>query len=87
MITLEGMGAEALRALERSLTAEFEAICGRTLNLDLTRGKPATDQLELSNGLDGILQGDYRAEDGTDVRNYGTLLGIPEARRLGGLIM
>lgn len=87
MITLEGMGAEALQALERSLTAEFEAICSRTLNLDLTRGKPATDQLALSNGLDGILQGDYRAEDGTDVRNYGTLLGIPEARRLGGLIM
>lgn len=31
------------------------------LALDLTRGKPATAQLDLSAGLDGILGGDYRA--------------------------
>ncbi|MDZ7825062.1 MAG: aminotransferase class I/II-fold pyridoxal phosphate-dependent enzyme [Gammaproteobacteria bacterium] len=57
------------------------------LALDLTRGKPATEQLDLSDALDGILGGDYRAEDGTDVRNYGGLLGIPECRRLGGRIL
>ncbi len=57
------------------------------LALDLTRGKPATAQLDLSADLDGILGGDYRAEDGTDTRNYGGLLGIPECRRLGGALL
>jgi aspartate/methionine/tyrosine aminotransferase len=55
--------------------------------LDLTRGKPATEQLDLADALDGILDGDYRAEDGTDSRNYGGLLGLPECRRLGGRIL
>ncbi|HSG89593.1 MAG TPA: aminotransferase class I/II-fold pyridoxal phosphate-dependent enzyme [Pseudomonadales bacterium] len=57
------------------------------LALDLTRGKPAADQLDLANALDGILDGDFRAEDGTDVRNYGGLLGLPEARRLGAELL
>ncbi len=53
------------------------------LKLDLTRGKPATEQLRLSDPLDGILAGGYLLEDGTDVRNYGGITGIPEARQLG----
>ena len=57
------------------------------LSLDLTRGKPASDQLDLSNELDGILRGDYRLKDGTDARNYGGLLGIPEARAFGAQML
>jgi DNA-binding transcriptional MocR family regulator len=57
------------------------------LKLDLTRGKPCPEQLTLSEGLDATIAGDYFAEDGTDTRNYGGILGIPEARRLGGLLM
>ncbi len=53
------------------------------LKLDLTRGKPATEQLDLSDTLDGILDGCYLLQDGTDVRNYGGITGIPEARQLG----
>ncbi len=69
---------------ERSeLEARYLALKGANLSLDLTRGKPAADQLDLSNALDGILAGDYQAEDGTDVRNYGNLRGLPEARALG----
>ena len=67
----------------QSLERQFQALQGANLNLDLTRGKPAAEQLDLSNALDGILAGDYRTEDGTDVRNYGLLRGIPEARALG----
>ena len=67
----------------QSLEQQFQALKGANLNLDLTRGKPAEEQLDLSNALDGILAGDYRTEDGTDVRNYGLLRGIPEARALG----
>ena len=67
------------QALER----RFQTFKGANLSLDLTRGKPAAEQLDLANGLDGCLDGDFRAEDGTDVRNYGVLRGIPEARALG----
>lgn len=59
----------------------------RGFALDLTRGKPGPEQLDLSTHLDGLLQGDFRAEDGTDTRNYGGLLGIDEARALGGRLL
>ena len=73
---------------ERSdLEARYLALKGANLALDLTRGKPAADQLDLSNALDGILAGDFRAEDGTDVRNYGNLRGLPEARALGARLL
>ena len=65
------------------LQSRFKGFKGANLALDLTRGKPAPEQLDLANGLDGWLQSDYRAADGTDVRNYGVLRGIPEARELG----
>ena len=67
--------------------SELDKLKQQGLSLNLTRGKPNTDQVALANELDGILQGDYIAEDGTDVRNYGGLRGIPEARRIGGLLM
>ena len=69
------------------LEARYLALKGANLALDLTRGKPAADQLDLSNALDGILAGDFSAEDGTDVRNYGNLRGIPEARALGARLL
>ena len=65
------------------LERQFDALKGANLALDLTRGKPAAEQLDLSNELDGLLGNDFRAADGTDVRNYGVLRGIPEARALG----
>ena len=66
----------------QQLQSEYQQILTQGLSLDLTRGKPSIAQLDLSDQLDGILQGDYRAEDGTDCRNYGGGLGLPEARRL-----
>ncbi len=76
-----------LEALEKDLAERYENYRDQKLNLDLTRGKPAADQLDLANSLDGILEGFYLLQDGTDVRNYGGLLGIPEARELGSLFM
>ncbi|MGM0632840.1 MAG: aminotransferase class I/II-fold pyridoxal phosphate-dependent enzyme [Pseudomonadota bacterium] len=63
-----------------TLRDEHERIRARNLSLDLTRGKPSTEQLALSDALDGILAGDYRDRDGTDCRNYGGAMGITEAR-------
>jgi aspartate/methionine/tyrosine aminotransferase len=75
--------SDKLEQLNATLTEAYEEYRSKALSLDLTRGKPAADQLDLSNALDGILDGFYLLQDGTDVRNYGGLLGIPEARQLG----
>ena len=77
----------ALTKLLQEAEARHDAYRAAGLALDLTRGKPATAQLDLSDALDGVLDGDYRTEDGTDARNYGGLLGIPECRRLGGALL
>lgn len=76
-----------LRALGAELSDQYDAIRTEALNLDLTRGKPSPEQLDLSNALDGILDGFYLLQDGTDVRNYGGILGIPEARAQGADIL
>ena len=77
----------ALVQLERDLSARLDQLKAERLALDLTRGKPAADQLDLSNALDGVLQGNYQLADGTDARNYGVLRGVPEARRLGAELL
>ncbi|WP_369239612.1 aminotransferase class I/II-fold pyridoxal phosphate-dependent enzyme [Streptomyces sp. R21] len=62
--------------------SDYAALVGRGLSLDITRGKPSPRQLDLANEL-LALPGDVRvAEDGTDVRNYGGLKGLPELRRI-----
>ncbi len=78
---------EQLRAWEQELSSNYETIKAKKLNLDLTRGKPSSEQLDLSDALDGILKGNYKAADGTDSRNYGGLDGLPEAKQLGAHIM
>lgn len=79
------------RGLDQASDAALLSLWHQTLEerlaLDMTRGKPAAEQLDLCNDLiSGSLLGnslaDYRAEDGTDCRNYGGLDGIPEAKRL-----
>ncbi len=79
----DGLSPEGLAAHERMLSARLNELAAAGLDLDLTRGKPSPQQVALSDPLDLALDGNYRVEDGTDVRNYGGLLGIPEARRLG----
>ncbi len=77
------MGVSSFATTDRSareLRARYDAFKARGLALDMTRGKPCPEQLDLSLGLLGIQE--YRAADGTDCRNYGGLEGLPEARRL-----
>ena len=80
---LDAMDATVLARTEAELDERYAAHLAEGLNLDLTRGKPAGDQLDLSTALDGALDGGYRTEDGTDSRGYGGGDGIAEARRLG----
>ena len=72
---------------QNELQARYNKFKEAGLKLDLTRGKPASEQLDLANDLDGILAGFYLLQDGTDVRNYGGILGIPEARQLGSELL
>lgn len=63
----------------RYLQQQYQQYQSMGLKLDMSRGKPCPEQLELSQGL--LEQHDYIGEDGTDARNYGVLAGMPEARR------
>ena len=74
---------EKIKAWEQELADKHQEFVKAGLKLDLTRGKPAMEQLDLADELDGILKGNYLASDGTDTRNYGDLKGLPEARNLG----
>jgi hypothetical protein len=66
----------------------YDAFKAKGLKLNLTRGKPASDQLNLSDGLLGLPgASDFNAEGATDVRNYGGLQGLIEVRRLFSGIM
>lgn len=78
------MSKDELLKEKVSLEAEFEKIKGMGLALDMSRGKPGTDQLELSMEMMDVLDSKsvLRSENGTDLRNYGILDGIPEAKRL-----
>ncbi|MFT7559127.1 MAG: aspartate/methionine/tyrosine aminotransferase [Flavobacteriales bacterium] len=80
---LASASPEQLSAWEAELSQEFENFKASGLQLDLTRGKPSSEQVSLSDSLDGILAGNYISRDGIDVRNYGGLDGISEARDLG----
>ncbi len=84
---LDNASVAQLREWESQLTEQYQAILAKKLNLDLTRGKPSAEQLNLSDAMDGLLQGNYIAADGTDTRNYGGLDGLPEAKQLGANIM
>lgn len=66
------------------LRRQYDEWCKKGLNLDLTRGKPGREQLELTEEMLGVISSgdDCHSESGLDCRNYGCLDGIPEAKRL-----
>ena len=82
-MNLNTMSTDQLNVELAQLEAEFSAYKAAGLNLDITRGKPSIAQLDLSSALDGVLGGDFIASDGTDVRGYGGLDGLPEAKAMG----
>ncbi|HKY57830.1 MAG TPA: aminotransferase class I/II-fold pyridoxal phosphate-dependent enzyme [Aeromicrobium sp.] len=81
-MTFDELSADQIRSLLDEQTAAYEALKASGLKLDLTRGKPAAEQLDLSNALLTMPGDTHRAADGTDVRNYGGLTGLPELRSI-----
>ena len=79
-MTLADMAADDLAGLVTSLRDEYEQLKGKGLKLDLTRGKPSAEQLDLANAL--LTLPSQTTADGVDVRNYGGLAGLPEIRSI-----
>ncbi len=77
------MSKEQLLTEKSVLEAQYAEYKAKGLKLDMSRGKPAPEQLDLSiDMLLHCLDGDYKASNGIDCRNYGILDGIPEAKKL-----
>ena len=83
------MSNEELRSLRKKLSAQYREWQGKDLRLDMSRGKPSVDQLDLSMGMMDVLNSDndLTCEEGVDCRNYGVLTGIREAKELIGDMM
>ncbi len=80
MKSYQSMTKEELLALQAELQKAYEDVKGKGLKLDMSRGKPASDQLDLA--MDMMKCMDVTTAAGVDARNYGILDGIPEAKKL-----
>ena len=85
MSDFKSLSKEQLNAIIDELQTRYEAFKAQNLKLDMTRGKPCTEQLDLSMDMLDIKSSELKkADDGTDARNYGGLDGLPEAKALFG---
>ncbi len=84
MKAYKDLSKEELLSLKAELEATYEDTKGKGLKLDMSRGKPAAAQLDMGMALLDTLNSEsaMKAMDGMDVRNYGGLDGIPEAKQL-----
>lgn len=75
---------EELLSLKAELTSKYKEYQAKDLKLNMARGKPCVEQLNLSMGMMDVLSSDddLTCEDGTDCRNYGVLDGVHEAKVL-----
>ena len=78
------MNREELEDLKCELKKQYDDVKSQNLKLNMARGKPSPEQLGLSMDMlnSSISASDWISEDGTDVRNYGGLDGIPECKKL-----
>ena len=82
-MNIQNSSREQLQERLAVLMQEYNSYKALGLKLDMSRGKPGAEQLELTNDmLDPALLGDFKASNGFDVRNYGILDGIPECKKL-----
>ncbi len=88
-MTYANLSHKQLTKLKVELESELAEYNARNLSLNMARGKPASDQLDLSIDMLKLLNTSEEcfAEDGTDCRNYGGLEGIMEARRLMAVLL
>ena len=82
-MSLSDLDPTQFSELAQRTRQQYDELKARNLNLDLTRGKPSSEQLDFSNALLSLPgEGDYTDNTGADVRNYGGLTGIADIREL-----
>lgn len=79
-MTFTAMSKEELESVYSELLSRYNTFKARGLKLDMSRGKPCTEQLNLS--MDMLNITDVKAENGLECRNYGILDGIPECKAI-----
>lgn len=83
MTAYSKLSREELQAALAAETKEFEKLKALGLKLNMARGKPGKQQLDLVSDIFGAIRGPENfVSDGIDCRNYGELTGLPAARRL-----
>lgn len=84
MAAYKDLSKAELLELKKQLSALYKDYQAKDLNLNMARGKPSVEQLNLSMSMMDVLssESDLTCEDGTDCRNYGVLDGIAEAKQL-----
>ena len=83
MKTYAGRSREELLEELKLVQERYDELKSRGLSLNMARGKPGTDQLDMNRPMMDLLRSDSDyVSDGIDVRNYGNLEGIPACRRL-----
>lgn len=89
MAQYKDLSKDELISLKSALEKKYNDFKALGLKLDMSRGKPNKAQLDLSSPLLDTLNSssDMKTADGTDVRNYGILTGIPECKKLFGDLM
>ncbi len=81
------MNHEELASEHERQSAKYTQLKAEDLKLDLTRGKPSPEQLDLAADLLTLPGADYKDGNGTDCRNYGGLAGLPELRAIFGELL
>ena len=83
---LTDLAPDELAEFRSGAQAAYDVVRAKGLALDLTRGKPSAAQLDLADSMLRLPVG-HTAADGTDVRNYGGLAGLPELRGIFGELL
>ena len=82
-MALQDFEAQELAQFAEDISQAYEDLKARNLALDLTRGKPSSEQLDFSDELLGLPgSGNFQSADGTDCRNYGGLAGVKDIREI-----
>ena len=89
MKAYKDLSKEELQSLQRELQEKFAKIKEEGISLDMSRGKPGADQLDLSLPMLDVLNSEstFKGVQGMDLRNYGILEGITEIRELFGELL
>ena len=80
------MSREELLQLKAELEERYHEVQVQNLHLDMSRGKPSAEQLDISMGMMDVLNSsvDLKDSEGVDCRNYGVLDGVKQAKELLG---